>query len=311
MKQKLNQVWFWIKTHKLVTVLILVILYFLFKDSSIVSPLSYRNNKSVEYEAGGSYGSSDMMLGAPASSVSNFNLPALPISREAPPSETKDRMVVTNTSLSLLVNNVRETLKAISTYAQSKQGYMVESNVYDPQYGSSGSITVRIPTSYLDESMEYFRSLGVRVVSENVQGTDVTDQYEDTEEKLRILQANKTRFEEIMNSAVKIDDILKIQKEIFNLQSQIDALKGSQKYLEQTSKLAKVTIFLSTDELALPYQPNEIWRPEVVFKQAVRSLIGSLRDVANIVIWIAVYALVIIPVLLIIFLILHWRKKRV
>jgi hypothetical protein len=95
-----------------------------------------------------------------------------------------------------------------------------------------------------------------------------------------------------------------------SLQDQIDVLKGRQKYLEQTAKLSKITVYLSSDEFALPYVPAKPFRPETIFKQAVRSLVLTLRDLAKAGIWIGVYSIVWLPVLVIILLVRKWRKRK-
>jgi len=49
----------------------------------------------------------------------------------------------------------------------------------------------------------------------------------------------------------------------------------STKYFEQSAKLTKITVYLSTDELSLPYAPTNQWRPLVIVKEAFRSLIST------------------------------------
>jgi len=100
-----------------------------------------------------------------------------------------------------------------------------------------------------------------------------------------------------------------VQRELTSLQTQIDSLKGRREYLEKTAKLAKVTIYLSTDEWALPYRPQEAFRPKVIFKQAVRSLVKTVRGVAKLAIWLAVYLPIWGGILLIIF-VVKWLQKR-
>jgi hypothetical protein len=112
-----------------------------------------------------------------------------------------------------------------------------------------------------------------------------------------------------MAKAEKIEDLLNVQRELINLQSQIDSLKGQQQYYEKNAEMAKLTIYLSTDELALPYAPSESWRPQVIFKQAVRSLVTSLRKVGTAIIWLAVYSVVWIPVGVGIY--IFYRKKHI
>ncbi len=158
--------------------------------------------------------------------------------------------------------------------------------------------------------LDYFRDLAVKVSSERILGTDVTAEYVDIEARLETLEKTKAKFEEIMEKATAVQDILNVQRELIRTQDQIDALKGQQKYLEQTAKLAKITIYLSTDEYALPYVPAKPFRPQVVFKLAVRSLVGSLRSVATATIWIVVYAVIWLPALLIFIFLRRWWQRR-
>lgn len=229
----------------------------------------------------------------------------------APAPEVEDRLVVRNSQMSLLVENVREVQKAIIAKAENLGGYMVDSRVDSPFGIDSSTVTVRIPEPKLNEVLEYFRSLGVRVVSENLVGRDVTDEYVDLEARLATLQKTKSKFEEILEKAEKIQDILQVQREIIILQSQIDNLKGRQQYLEKTAQSSRVTVYLSTDELALPYAPTQPWRPKVIFKQATRSLIKTFRSAGVLGIWLSVYAIVWLPLLLIIWYIKKRVKKKV
>ena len=183
---------------------------------------------------------------------------------------------------------------------------MVNSNLNNPQDAATATVTVRVPSAKLQAALQTFRGLGVKVVSENLSGQDVTDEFVDNEARLAILEKTKAKFEEILDNAINVQDILTVQREIINLQSQIDAVKGQQNYLEKSAQMAKLTIYLSTDELALPYAPSETWRPAVIFKQAVRSLLGSARKLGTLVIWLAVYSIIWLPILLLI----YFLKKR-
>jgi len=296
----------WIKTHKLTAVLTLIVVYFLsrsffglnFSPLNIPRSTSYDANvqmKTLPAVGGGQ----PMGIGGGGGDYYG----------EAPPApEVKDRMIVKNSFLSLQVKKVNETLKVITDYTTSIGGYMVEANLSSPEEAPYASVTVRIPQEKLEGALSHFKSLSVKVISEQVSGYDVTDEYVDIEAKLTTLVANQKRFKEIMDQATKPDDILKIQQQIFDLQDQIDRLVGRQKYMEQTAKMAKATIYLSTDEFALPYAPSGSFRPEVIFKTAVRSLIVNLQKLAAFIIWILVYAPIWLPILI---LILYFiRKKR-
>ncbi|MFH1602151.1 MAG: DUF4349 domain-containing protein [Candidatus Shapirobacteria bacterium] len=228
----------------------------------------------------------------------------------APAPEVEDRLIVQSSWLSLLVKNVREQQKAVIAKSEGLGGYLVDSQLNSPLGVDSGSVTVRIPQNKLNEALESYRSLGVRVVSESLTGHDVTDQYIDIEARIATLEKTKAKFEEILNQATEVADILEVQRQIIYIQEQIDNLKGRADYLEKTAQNAKVTVYLSTDELSLPYAPAQPWRPAAIFKQATRSLIASLRSLGTLGIWLGVYAVVWLPLVLIIrFLKIKIKKK--
>jgi len=205
------------------------------------------------------------------------------------------------------VSKVTDVQKQIIKKAEELGGYMVNSYIDNPNDVASATVTVRIPSKQLNKALQYYRSLSIKVISENLQGSDVTDQYTDLDAQMKIYEKTKIIFEQMLDKAINVQDILQIQREIINAQASIDSIKGQQDYLVKNAEMAKVTLYLSTDELALPYAPTNTWRPIVIFKQAVRSLIGTLRNIGTLIIWIFVYAAILVPIFLIYFLI----RKRI
>lgn len=285
----------WLKKNKLAAFLILVIGYLLWKENRIIPLRTYTDS----LPAVGGYGE----MGIDSKSVSNL----LPIPRsDYAPTETQDRLVVQESSLSLVVRDVREVGDKITDKAKEAGGYMVSYSLSKPEDAPYANVIVRVPADKLKEVLDYFRNLAIKVSSENLYGYDVTDQYVDIEARLATYAKTKAKFEEILAQASKVQDLLEVNRELINLQTQIDSLKGRQKYLEQTAKLAKISIYLSTDELALPYAPTKAFRPAVIFKQAVRSLIGAFRKAATALIWIVVF----IPIWVPAFFVFRFLKKR-
>ena len=281
----------WVKQNKLVVLLLVVVAYLLF-------------GKPLFPET------AEMGLSAPdGSQMVKSILP--PPADYAPAPEVEDRLVIQESSFSLVVENVAQVQKTINQKVESLGGYMVNSHLTHPEetQAASGRITVRVPQAKLDEALGYFRNLAVKVVSENLIGRDVTDEYVDIEARLATLTRAKVKFEQILEKAEKVDDILRVQRELINLQRQIDSLKGQQQYLEKNAQLSKVTVYLATDELSLPYAPTEAWRPKVVFKKAVRSLVSTGRKAGSVIIWLLVYAVIWLPVLAV-YLILRRRQKQ-
>ena len=270
-------------------VLVVVIAVLVFKNSP---PLSELRNQNMD--------STGVSLSYPAKGVistGKYGGINGGMVREVAPVVSEQRMVIQDTNMSMLVKDVAESIKGVEKIATEMGGFMVDKSLVKPEGAASGHITLRVPTEKREVSLDKIRQLGVRVVSENVYGDDVTDQFVDTATRIASLEKVKAQMETILGQATEVQDLMNVQMQINNIQEQIDSLKGQQKYLEQTAKLTRIAVNLSTDELALPYAPDSAWRPMVVFKTAVRSMIGALRSVADVIIWTVVYLPIIMIVL--------------
>jgi len=287
----LNRIVSWIKKNKLTTILVLVIIYLVLKNR-IPSPLSPLPlpivSQPVEF-----YPKTEKMAVGGAGGFIN---------------DTQQNQMITKESyLSLVVKNVVEAQKKIIDKTQKLGGFMVQSYLDSPQETPTATLTIRLPAKKLDQALFEFKKLAVKVVSENLSGVDITQEYTDIEERLKTLYKTKAKFEEIMEQATKVSDILEVQRELINLQQQIDSLVGQKKYLEKSATFARITIYLSTDELSLPYIPTDNWRPKVVFKEAVRSLVLTLRKIGTVTIWALVYLPLILPLIAVYY---FWRKRK-
>lgn len=304
----------WIKNHKLSALLIVVVLFF------VLVPLA-RNIFGVNFTtyapASTNMGASDMAFSRTEAGIAMapsgaLSLPSVLYSGGggAPQVEKNSRMVVQNSNLSLLVKDVREAGGNIIGYAESKGGFMVETSYSRPEESPLGYISVRVPTASLNEALEYIRSQSIKVTNENLLGKDVTEQYINVEERIAALEKIKSRYESLLDNTSNVNELLNLQREIINTQTQIDNLLGQKKALEDNANFTKITIYLSTDELSLPYTPDNKFRPGVVFKLAVRSMLGTLQWLGEMAIWVFVYSVVWVPVVLVFILYKKFKKKQ-
>lgn len=299
----LTKLFAWAKSHKLSTLLLLVLAYLFLKNLFGVNLLS-SGYSGASYSGYAPMADSSISL-SKMGGVSNLVMPSQV--REVAPVATGARMVITDTYLSVLVKSVRDTVDKILADTTSMSGYMVSNSLSNPDQAATASLVLRVPVASRVALLAKIRSYGLKVTSENLTGTDVTDQYVDNEARLAPLLKSRQKLEQLLDEAQKVPEILEVQRELSALQLQIDNLKGQQEYLKKSSELSKVTIYLSTDEFSLPYAPEASWRPEVILKEAVRSMITTLRQFGTWAIWLAVYS----PLVLIGFVVYKkFLKKR-
>ena len=216
-----------------------------------------------------------------------------------------DRMIIKNGSLTLIVSDVRKSVDDITKYAESKGGFLVTSDISKSDIALYGSLTVRVPAAILDSTIAYVKGMG-EVQGEHVDGQDITEQYTDLDAQLKNFQATEQQFLEIMKKAVKIEDVLAVQKELSNVRENIDRIEGQMKYLKESVDLSSLTVYLSTNPSNLPViDQGNTWKPFAVFKDALRSLVDTGKVVVDSLIWVVAYLPVVIVVLLI-----AWGVKR-
>ena len=298
----------------LVGLLILAVLYFLNKNNP-GSPSPYL---STTRSIGGEVGSTmpariaeQSAAGGPArdmaqtdgftteDSMSKRGIIA-PYDPAAPNAPTADRIIIKNGSMSLVVKDVVESRSWISSYVEGLGGYVVSVDMSQPADNLNASLTLRVPAPQFDTALGEIRKQGLKVSYENVSSQDVTDEFIDLEAQLKSDEATLTQFTELLKRANTVDEILRVQSEMNRIQTQIDSTKGRMEYLEKSGQFALLTVYLATDEGELPYlPPSEKWRPDVAFKSAVRSLANGAKDISYALIHLAVYSVVIIPVVLI------------
>ena len=224
----------WVKVHKLLTFNLLVVLFILFIILKNVFPsiVYYDSSDSTDYgrEGIGMAPIAGSISPADKKSSSSNYLQGLNYgeNQEKAPVQNSDesRKVITNSNLSLLVKDVDNTVENVRKKVIDMGGFMVNTNIRRDAEASSSTIEVRVPSDQLVDFSKYLRTLSVKVVYENITGTDITDQYTDYEERLRSLESIKERFQEIMDEAETVDEIMNVQNRIFNIQSQIDSIKG-------------------------------------------------------------------------------------
>lgn len=275
------------------------------KNLSLVAPMMGRSLSSTETKE-----SISMGMGGIAQDMMYEDSYSAPISVEPAPVPGSNRLVIQNSSLSLLVHDVTQAKDEILGYVTQIGGYMVSASTTRPEDAPTATIVVRVPSAMIETVLQQFRETGVKVISEQLNGRDVTDQFVDVERRIEQIEQSRTKMEEILENATEISDIVSINNQILQLQNQIDSLKGQQIALQQNAEFAKISVYLSTDELALPYAPDQPFRPQVIFKLAVRSLLTTLHQIASVIIWIAVYAVLWLPLLIGAFFLYRFFAKK-
>jgi septal ring factor EnvC (AmiA/AmiB activator) len=125
------------------------------------------------------------------------------------------------------------------------QALITSSSLTDDRYQA----TIRVPASKLPSLMQSLESVG-KVTSSRISMDDVTAAYRDLEAALKNKRALRDRLRALLSRATKVEDILKIEKELSRVQTDLDQMEARMKSMR--SKVAQSTLNLSINRQRLP-----------------------------------------------------------
>jgi hypothetical protein len=206
------------------------------------------------------------------------------------------RLVITNATISLSVEDPVQSMERIASMAEEMGGFVVTSRMSQVTLESGLEVpqvamTVRVPAERLDEALERIRQETDRpVLSENTDSQDVTKEYTDLESRLRNLEAAEAQLQRIMEDADETEDVLQVYNELKSVREQIEVIKGQMQYYEQSAALSAISIDLMANEAAEPLSIGG-WQPVGVARDALQALINGVKVLANIGIWMVLFVL--------------------
>lgn len=208
-----------------------------------------------------------------------------------------------------------KTRTRLCDYITSIGGFIQNSSVQGGRIGYGGlksaEYVFRIPKGKYNQSFIDMREFGT-VVLEQSSGEDVTDQYFDTEARLKSLKIQQERLQALLQKADKMEDILKIEKELQTTLYEIENYTGTIKKWDSLVEYSTLTVNINEVQQIKPVTPKDkdgfFSRIAFGFKN---SVIGVGEFLQNFVIFIAAALPIILPLGLIGFIIYRVVRKKI
>jgi len=196
----------------------------------------------------------------------------------------------------------------VASLAEQNNGYVSNSQSYSDSEGkmTSGVITIRIDKNNFDAVLNKLKEMGTVInVSINVQ--DVTQEYVDNESRLRNLEAQQKRLLELMEKSATVKDSIEVQRELSNIEGQIEVIKGRQNYLDNLIAFSTIDVFLS--------EPQPITEPSDggfigAIKRGARGALTVLRGFTMVLIAVSPILVIVAVILIIIWQSLRARYRK-
>jgi hypothetical protein len=134
----------------------------------------------------------------------------------------------------------------------------------------SGFLVIRVPAERFEVALAEIRDLGTKVLGETVSGQDVGQEFIDLEARLRNWRAQEIVLLRLMDRAQSVTDTIRVQRELQQVQLEIEQIRGRLRYLNDQTTMSTITVGLR-EAGAAPARPGTLER---AWEGAVRSFMA-------------------------------------
>ena len=155
---------------------------------------------------------------------------------------TLERKIIKEGEISFETSNISETKTLIVKTVNELNGYISKDNVTDYSDKLEHRLVIRIPSDKFDLLLKNISETADKLDSKNVDMLDVTEEYIDIDARIKTKKELQDRFKELLKQATKLDEIINIEKEIGQLQTDIESVEGRMKYLKDRISFSSLTV---------------------------------------------------------------------
>jgi len=224
--------------------------------------------------------------------------------------QNTNRKIIKNADMRLLVADTDTAINRSTQIVTDLGGYIISSRTwYQDYYGNNlkyATLTIGVPVEQFERALQRFRGIAEQVLDENASGEDVTDQYVDLQSQLQNLEATRARIQGFLKDAKTVDEALRINQQLSEIEGEIEKIKGRMNYLADRSAYSTITVNFEPVLPVLTPTPTPTltpastptprpWKPGETFNKARNTVVIAYQGIFDFLIWLVV---VIFPILL-------------
>jgi hypothetical protein len=227
------------------------------------------------------------------------------------------RMVIKDALIDLLVKNTDRAVDDVTELASTQGGYIISARSWFDNDQKYANIKMGVPSANFERTLTFLRALGVKVINETASGQDVSAEYNDLQTRLTNLEATAARVRAFLDEAKTVEDSLRINATLTDLEGQINQIKGQMKFYEGRSAYSTIEVNLSPEMPTPTVTPTPTqtptptpWNPGSTIKDASKRGIGLWQGIMDGLIWFCFLTWPLIIVGLLVWLVIWLLRRR-
>ena len=213
------------------------------------------------------------------------------------------RKVIETAQVTLETKDLPATEGRVRDRLSARKGILSSANVtLDGNGRRTGTFTLRIPAGQLQDFVNELSILpDVIVRQRSISSQDVTEEVVDVSARLENMQRQEKRLREILATANTVEEVLKVEKELATVRTQIESTTGKLKAL--SGKIEMSTLQLRISEVAVITETNFFGKLKAILRD-------SWVAAGDVVLYLIATVIVLSPLGVLVAGIWWWWKRR-
>ena len=154
-----------------------------------------------------------------------------------------EEKIIRNAYMAIQTGNVMKSYDKTLDLVKKYDAIILNSDISRYDGSEHAQVLVKIKPQYFTILLDELSDVG-RIDTKSITEEDVTEEYYDVEARLANARKVQDRLYGILNRANKVEDILKVEKEIERVGEKIEMLEGRIKYFDSMVDYSRVSITL-------------------------------------------------------------------
>ncbi len=242
------------------------------------------------------------MTGVTSTSVDDGKKKDIFMQQVEPNHSAFNRMVIKRGTINIEIEGFSDAEKTITDEVSKAHGFITNTSSSVNATGKKqGTIEVRVPAENYDSFVSSLNAVG-KVMSQNISGNDVTEEYIDLEARqLTQRELEKRLLNLLSERTAKLTDVVEVEQKLSEVRQSIEAAEGRLRYLKNQSEFSTLAISLFEPSLIQTssgggffYEVGEAFRRGITgFTEVLTALITFVISILPVLILLAAAVVII------------------
>ncbi len=229
-----------------------------------------------------------------------------------------NRKIIKTGEMHIQTKEFKACVEALGEKVLSLGGYIQDSNIQGNNYYNEyenmryANLTVCLPQEHFDSFINSPQEYG-NVTNTATNSQDITNQYVDTEIRLKSLKTRHERLLALLEKSGSLEELFQIEKELGDVTYELEIAEGTLQKYDQLVNMSTIHIAIQEVQKLQEVRPTVTFKDRLAttFNKSIEGMVDLGQNILLMLVAVIPYLFILIPIGVLIIFIMRYFGKRV